>query len=559
MPGRVTPAHRDPNAGWPRSHYRGDTEIGVSDAASTTAAGPEVSPSALVESLLAGAEFGLALLDADLRFARVNAAMAHMDGVAAEEHVGRTMEELWPGVADTPMRASRQVLETGRPVRGLGISLPSGEARAERSLDCSLYPVEQAGEVVGVWTAVREVTEERRARRAEARLAGELTEQQVISERVFARAPAGMLLLWGPERVVRSHNQQAVDQLPDRGDLTGRRIAEVFPETRVLGRQMSEAALGSGESVHFEDVPLAFGGEGAVEGNRHYTFTAVPVPGADGEATGVLVVGQETTDAVRRRRALEQELEEEHRIVAQLQVSLMPDRLPSVPGADIASAFRPAGDGHEIGGDFFDVFPIAPGCWMIVIGDVCGKGAEAASLTALARYTLRAAAIHEGAEPAELLMQLNEAVMHQREDTRFLTAVCAFLESGECDDGGLKITLSVAGHPPPLRVGAEGVATRVGGLGALIGVWEEPGLSAEVIHLGRGERLVLYTDGVVEAGAPAAELGDEGLVELLADTAGQSAAATVAAIEAAVRSRSGQAPRDDVAVLVVRPDPEGNR
>jgi serine phosphatase RsbU (regulator of sigma subunit) len=224
----------------------------------------------------------------------------------------------------------------------------------------------------------------------------------------------------------------------------------------------------------------------------------------------------------------------------------------------MASAFRPAGDGHEIGGDFFDVFPMGPECWMMVIGDVCGKGAEAAALTALARYTLRAAAIQEGAEPAELLVQLNEAVMLQRDDTRFLTAVCAFLESGG-SDGGLRITLSVAGHPSPLKVSAAGVATKVGGLGALIGVWDAPDLREEVIHLRQGERLVLYTDGVVEAGAPSAELGDEGLAQLLADTAGQSAAATVAAIEEAVLSREKAAPRDDLAVLVVRPDPERDR
>jgi PAS domain S-box-containing protein len=419
----------------------------MSDGATTTAAGLEVSSSALVESLFAGAEFGLAVLDADLRFARVNAALAHADGLAVDDHVGKTMAELWPGGAVASMRAARQVLETGRPVRDLRVSVRPREAGAERSFDCSIYPIAEDGEVVGVWTALREVTEDR---------------------------------------------------------------------------------------------------------------PAVPVPGADGEATGVLVVGQETTEAVRRRQALEQELEDEHRIVTQLQVSLMPDRLPSVPGADMASAFRPAGDGHEIGGDFFDVFPMGPECWMMVIGDVCGKGAEAAALTALARYTLRAAAIQEGAEPAELLVQLNEAVMLQRDDTRFLTAVCAFLESGESDEG-LRITLSVAGHPSPLKVSAAGVATKVGGLGALIGVWDAPDLREEVIHLRQGERLVLYTDGVVEAGAPSAELGDEGLAQLLADTAGQSAAATVAAIEEAVLSREKAAPRDDLAVLVVRPDPERDR
>ena len=296
-----------------------------------------------------------------------------------------------------------------------------------------------------------------------------------------------MLLLWGHDLVVRSHNRQAAAQLPDRGELVGRRMSEVFPEMQELAVQVPEAVIERGESIHLEDVPLAFDGPEAVEGKRYYTFTAAPVPGAGGEMGGVLVVGQETTDAVRRRQALEQKLEDEHRIATQLQVSLMPDRLPDVPGADIASGFRPAGNGHEIGGDFYDVFPMASECWMLVIGDVCGKGAEAAALTALARYTLRAAAIQEGAEPAELLTQLNEAVLRQHDDLRFLSAVCAFLEAGEGGDGGLKLTVAVAGHPPPLRVSADGEVTRVGGRGALLGVWEPvPDLREEIVHLGPG-------------------------------------------------------------------------
>jgi serine phosphatase RsbU (regulator of sigma subunit) len=539
------------------ARYLESIEAGMSERSITTAAGPEASPSALVESLFAGAEFGLALLDAELRLVRVNAAMARINGVAVEDHPGKTMADVWPDLADVPLQAARQALETGRPVCDLRLSHGPRDDDAERSFDCSYYPVTEAGEVVGVWATVRELSEERRARTQERRLAGELAEQRVIAEEVFARAPAGMLLLWGHDLVVRAHNRKALEQLPDRGNLTGRRIGEAFPEMRALAEGVPEAVLGKGESIHFEDVPLAFGGEQALDGDRYYTFTAVPVPGMDGQAAGVLVVGQETTEAVRRRRALERELEDEHRIVTQLQVSLMPESLPSVPGTDLASGFWPAGGGHDIGGDFFDVFPIGSECWMMVIGDVCGKGAEAAALTALARYTLRAAAIQEGAEPAKLLAQLNEAVVRQRDDARFLTAVCAFLEAGGNGDGGLRVTLAVAGHPPPLRVSAGGEVLRVGGSGALIGIWGSvPDLREEVVHLGLGERLVLYTDGVVEAGAPTTELGEAGLAELLAATAGQTAAATVAAIEGAVLSSTSAAARDDVAVLVVRPDPK---
>ena len=557
MPVRGTQAPFSPNPGAVRSRYRARTRMAISDrpGAAGTGAQPLPSPTALLDSLFEGADFGLALLDADLRFMRLNTAMARINGLRVEDHIGRTAVELLPALPDTATEASRRVLETGVAVHDLEVVAPVREAGPPHTFECSYFPVIEDGGVSGVWTAVREVTEERRAGAAEVRLAGELAEQRVISQEVFARAPAGMLLLWGPELTIRAYNRQLVEDLPARGEISGRRLVDAFPEARELAEGVPEAVLGRGETLHFDDVPLAFGGEGALDGNRHYRFTAVPVPGADGAAAGVLIVGHDTTSAVRRQQALEQELEEEHRIATQLQVSLMPDRLPAVPGADIVSSFRPAGDGHEIGGDFFDVFPMGPECWMLVIGDVCGKGAEAAALTALARYTLRAAAIQEGAEPATLLAQLNEAILRQRADTRFLTVVCAFLEAGE-NGSGLKITLCVAGHPPPLRVGADGTVTPVGGQGALLGVWEVADLDEEVVHLGVGERLVLYTDGVLEAGAPEAELGEDGLAALLATTGRGSAAATVASIEGAVIARGDASPRDDIAVLVVRPDPE---
>ncbi len=190
----------------------------MSDRSITTAAGLEVSPSALVEGLFGGAEFGLALLDAELRFVRVNAVMAHINGLSEEEHLGRTMAELWPGLADTATEGARQALETGRGVRDLRISFRARDDDAERSFDCSYYPVAENGEMVGVWAAVREATGEGPAGQAEARLAGELAEQRVISDEVLARSPAGMLLLWGQDLVLRSHNRQAAAQLPDRGE-----------------------------------------------------------------------------------------------------------------------------------------------------------------------------------------------------------------------------------------------------------------------------------------------------------------------------------------------------
>ena len=119
---------------------------------------------------------------------------------------------------------------------------------------------------------------------------------------------------------------------------------------------------------------------------------------------------------------------------------------------DVASGFRPAGDGHEIGGDFYDVFPVSEGCWMVVIGDVCGKGAEAAAVTALARYTHARSRHPRGRRTrAQLLAQLNEALLRQREDLRFVSAVCMFVEPHGGPGGAIAAACAWPGTCRPLR------------------------------------------------------------------------------------------------------------
>ena len=512
-----------------------------------------IASSAVLDSIFDEAGLGLALLDRDMRYVRVNDALAEINGVPVDEHAGRPASDVLPEIPQAVAEASRRVLDTGEAVRGVEVDGPVDDAVGPRTFECSYHPLKDDGEVVGIWCSVREVTLDRRLAAAEQMLKEQLAEERRILEEVFTRAPVGLALLWGRQMRIRAFNTQILGNAPERGRLLNRPVAEAFPEIADLTAGAREAVLERGETLLFEEVGLPFGGPGAIDGRRYYTFSVVPVPGAgSGKPDGVLAVGQEVTDSVRRRRELEQELCEEHRIATELQVSLMPDRLPAVPGADVASGFRPAGDGHEIGGDFFDVFELADECWLLVIGDVCGKGAEAASLTALARYTLRAAAIQDGGDPVRLLARLNEALLRQRDDMRFLTCVCALLEPA--DGGALRLTVCVAGHPPPLKVDGGGGVSRVGPPGALIGAWEDPKLEAEVIELLPGERLVLYTDGVVEAGAPHHGLSEEGLVELLREAPGQSSAATVRAIEAAVAGGAGGPPRDDVAVLVLRAD-----
>jgi len=505
---------------------------------------------AVLDSIFDGAAFGLALLDREMRFVRVNAVLARINGLPASEHLGRSALEVLGEVPDHVVEATRHVLRAAEPVHDVEVSGPHADALGPRVFKCGYHPVSDHGEVIGLWTSVREVTAEYRAAAIEQQLSDQLVEERRVLEEVFSRAPGAMALLWGPEMRIRAFNEELLKNAPDRGRIHDRPIVEVFPEVAALTEGTAHAVLDREETVHFSELELPWGGEGSIDGNRYYSFSVVPVTGADDCAAGALVVGQDMTETVRRRLDLEHELESEHRIVSELQVSLMPDRLPEVPGMDVASGFRPAGDGHEIGGDFFDVFRLDERCSMVVIGDVCGKGAEAASLTALARYTLRAAALQE-AEPCTLVARLNEAVRRQRDDLNFLTCVCAFVHAEE--SGALRVRACVAGHPPPLRIDGNGGVTQVGGKGALVGAWDNPRLEQEAFELRPGERLVLYTDGVTEAGAPDDELGEEGLVELLSQMAEGSSASTVASIERAVVSRTAAPPRDDIAVLVLRP------
>ncbi len=228
-----------------------------------------------------------------------------------------------------------------------------------------------------------------------------------------------------------------------------------------------------------------------------------------------------------------------------LQGSLLPSSLPEVPGAELAGRHRAAAEGQEVGGDFYDAFPIETGRWGLVIGDVCGKGPEAAALTALARYTIRAVAEHA---PDEVLRRLNAAVLRDtdRGYERFLTAV--FATAARTGDG-LALTLAGGGHPPPLVRRADGSTELLEAIGPLIGVADDPVFWPVSLTLGPGDTLVLYTDGLTDAQAPARMLSNEDLLTLLAHAGGLDAQQLAEYLERAAVATAQ--PRDDVAMLVL--------
>ncbi|GAC1592612.1 MAG: hypothetical protein NVS3B21_12500 [Acidimicrobiales bacterium] len=230
-----------------------------------------------------------------------------------------------------------------------------------------------------------------------------------------------------------------------------------------------------------------------------------------------------------------------------LQASLLPPVLPQIPGAGLAARYVPAGGGGEIGGDFYDVFETGPDDWAVVLGDVCGKGPEAAAVTALARYTTRAAAMRDR-EPSSVLAVLNDALMSQYPD-RFLTAVYVRVQ---LTTEGLRCTLSVGGHPLPLVVGGDGRCTTVGHPSLIVGAFPRPDFSDVSFDLPPGHTLVLYTDGVTEARSKTAFFDEERLHQILSAGASGSVTSMVTAVTDAVRTFEDGEASDDVAILAIR-------
>ncbi len=193
-------------------------------------------------------------------------------------------------------------------------------------------------------------------------------------------------------------------------------------------------------------------------------------------------------------------------IATTLQRSLLPPRLPAVPGMTIAARFRAAGEASEVGGDFYDLFAV-DGAWMVVIGDVTGKGPEAASITALARYTMRTAAVYEQSASG-VLERLNAALVVDPDRRQICTVVAARIVSAP--DGSAVVTVACGGHPPPFRLHG-GRAEPVAAAGPLLGAFETGRWPETVVRLGPGESLVLYTDGVTDTRGPAGRFGAERL------------------------------------------------
>jgi PAS domain S-box-containing protein len=247
-------------------------------------------------------------------------------------------------------------------------------------------------------------------------------------------------------------------------------------------------------------------------------------------------------------------LSESSYVARVLQNSLMPPSLPDIPGIELAARYVAFGSGMEVGGDFYDVFSAGRGAWVIALGDVCGRGPEAAVVTGSIRHTLRSAAL-EVRQPGRLLAVANEVLLTDGSDVHlFATLLCAILRP---QVRGARIALANAGHPPPIVVRADGRVELPRNGDTIIGVFENAQWSSRSLVLNDGDILVAYTDGLTDARRDGEFFGEERLAEVVRDARERPVEEIADRVIEAVRAFAGQQPSDDLALIALRVRPGG--
>ena len=466
-------------------------------------------------------------------------------------------------------------IEVGDRVLGaLGLALPSRAGSDDESMDFLQTLVNQFGQALeraSLYEAEREAGERIRLLAEASRTLGvSLDYHQTLAQVATAAVPG--FADWCSVELVNEH-----------GDLELLSVAHVDPAKVQLAWDLRAA--------YPPDPDALTGGPNVVRTGKSEMLTSIPQPlidealeripelqsvleqlsltaamtvplSAAGRVLGVMnfVWGEsghhydeadlEVAEELARRAAVAIDnarlFDERNRIADTLQSSLRPPRLPEIPGVQIASRYRPGGEQGEVAGDFYDVFPLREGSWLAVVGDVCGKGVEAAAVMALARYTIRTAALGR-VRPSGMLATLNEALLRSEMD-RFCTACAVRIDVGK---ETVNLTISSAGHPQPALATAEGSGF-IDIRGTLLGVFPDPELRDESVELRPNETLLLYTDGVTEERSEGAMFGDARLLEALAGGGTLSATDLAARVMQAVQAFSQEPPTDDIALLAIR-------
>ncbi|MEU4270530.1 SpoIIE family protein phosphatase [Streptomyces sp. NPDC026092] len=324
-----------------------------------------------------------------------------------------------------------------------------------------------------------------------------------------------------------------------------------------LSTSMRELGHGSGPLSAGIDTTLA---TAAAVGGETVVLPLV----ARNRVIGMLTLGKPSDDHFRqeilelaedlsRRAALALDnarLYSERMAISQsLQRSLLPPGLPQIDNVEVEVIYRAAGEGNEVGGDFYDLFPIRDNAYGFAIGDVCGTGPEAAAVTGLARHALRLLA-REGFGGPAVLERLNAAILDEGARSRFLTLL--YGEMWPQEDGSAILKVVCAGHPLPLRLRQDGTVVPAADPQPLLGVIDDLELYEQTITLEPGDVLLCVTDGVTERREGTRMLGDDGLIEVLKTCTGLTAGAVAARILRAVERFAQEPASDDMAILAMR-------
>jgi PAS domain S-box-containing protein len=538
----------------------------------------------VIDDLFEAAPVGLGVFDRDLRWIRANQALAGFTGRRPDEVVGKRPAEVLGPLGPVAEEAIQRVLASGRAEVGEGGGELAEQPGVERHWRFALFPVKggvgiAAAEITDRVLAERELAEAHRRDALMARAGQLLSTAMSVQETadLTAQLVVPELADWcfvelvrdgGIDRVAWSHRDP--DKLALMADADKRYPLD--PDSPVG----SPKVIRTGEAELIPHIPDEFLVQ-AAQDERHleilrelgFRSSLVMPLVARGRILGdIAMVTDNQSDpprslgpeimplarslADRCAVALDNAAMYAQRdlVAVTLQEELLPPRLPPIPGIDAAARYSAAGEGNQVGGDFYDVFSARTG-WHVIIGDVVGKGPAAAAVTGLARHTLRTAAAYEQS-PSRLLQVLNEALLAEHPGRRLASVACVRLEP---DGEALRVTVSAGGHPLPLVVGVDGSVRDTGRFGQLLGFSEEIDVQDTEDRLEPGELLVLYTDGVIEGAGASGAFDEAHLRALLADSGGDAPTRVLRRIEGAVLAASGGRPRDDLAMIALRPRP----